>query len=356
MTISAFSTTYGDSYSRPRATTGGSPPLAASSGFGVNNQLSPLALAPDLDPTRYTPTSHVLHSATSSVHAMRSSDPIARAAMERSGFWHDPAPNLLYDSPAKRVDSQRARELNASHLDPLTLRRLRHTNPIEAENGGAGPKWGSTTMATTFSEPPPSHARFQKLDRHLIGNREPTCFTRQHVTLPAGPQDPLRSSSQDSYPWHAIGREVRIPDRTAMEPSGFSGAVIPTHTTACKLTEVVPEKLPRMTIAELKRKNPPEYQNLFNPDPYRSVQQISFRDPNNGVAPVDRMLTPGTLVKRGATGYGSNERVIAGPPGDPREFVTGHPTMVEHFRDPADVREAGAEQVPNVVERSGYWA
>jgi hypothetical protein len=78
--------------------------------------------------------------------------PLARAAMERSGFWRDPSASILQDSPARRVDAARDRAANASHLDALTLKRMRHQNPIDAENGGAGPTWGSTTSGATFCD------------------------------------------------------------------------------------------------------------------------------------------------------------------------------------------------------------
>jgi hypothetical protein len=193
------------------------------------------------------------------------------------------------------------------------------------------------------------------MDRGLIGRREETCFTREHVTVPAECEGEV-STTRSSYPRHPIGTEIRIPERTALARSGFAASAIPTRTNAVKLTEVEPGDLPQLTLARLKKRDPTEYQNLFEPNPYKSVQQVSYGRPNNGVEQIDRILSPGTVLRRGPTGYGSNERTVVGPPGDPRGFRSEKAVTAEEFRDPVEVRGVVPERIPNVVERSGFWS
>jgi hypothetical protein len=285
---------------------------------------------------------------------MRGSRPLARAAMERSGFWRDPSANVLQESPAERVDATREREVSASHLDQLTLKRMRHQNPIDAENSGSGPKWGSTTSGTTFCEHQSSHDRFREIDRSLIGSRESTSFSRQRVAIGEGRIEEPISTAHDCYRPKELARGIHIPNHTVMEPSGFATAAIPTQTHVAKMSEVTAADLPAATVAEMRRKSTPEYQNLFEPTPYRSIHRISFGDPGAGSAARD--VGPDTQIRRRATGYDTNETVSARPPGGPRHFRTGATTTVRDYRDPEELRTRDTHLVPDVVERSGYWA
>jgi hypothetical protein len=211
---------------------------------------------------------------------MRGLRPLARAAIERSGFWRDPSANVLQDSPAKRVDATREREVSALHLDQLTLKHMRHQNPIDAENGGSCPKWGSTTSGTTFCEHQSSHDRFREIDRSLIGSRESTSFSRQRVAISEGRiEDPI-STAHDCYRPKELARSIHIPNHTVMEPSGFATAAIPTQIHVAKMSEVTAADLPAATVAEMRRKNTPEYQNLFEPSPYLPFDSPDFFRPS----------------------------------------------------------------------------
>jgi hypothetical protein len=101
----------------------------------------------------------------------------------------------------------------------------------------------------------------------------------------------------------------------------------------------------------MRRRNTTEYQNLFEPSPYCSVHRISY-----SAASPARDVAMDAPIRRGATGYDANETVFVGPPGDPRYFRTGTATMGRHYRNPGELRTRDSEQIPNIVERSGYWA
>jgi hypothetical protein len=137
-----------------------------------------------------------------------------------------------------------------------------------------------------------------------------------------------------------------------MERSGFTAATVPTRTDAVALANIAPENLPPAALARMRRTNTVEYQNLYEPDPYRSVQQVSYRDPCGGKSRIE----PGGCVSRGGTGFGSNTARSVGSPEDPRTHRTETSTTKTHYRHPDDVRGPPTEQVPNVVEHSGYWS
>lgn len=355
---SVYTTTYASSYSRPQTTWAASRSLDSkaqpiNTGFASNNHVSPLDLAPVNDTSIYKQTStHATHCDGASVKALAASKPIARASMEHSGFWTEPQANVLYDSPARRVAADKERTTNASFLDPLTLKRMKHHNPIDAENGGAGPAWGSTTASQSYQRHETSHERFNNIDRSLIGKKEHNGFTRQHITITEDRIDDGKSTTQATYQKPVRPKFGEIPTRTVMEHSGFATAAIPTMTKKRMLSDIKPDELHPVTVARMKHKDTAEYQNLFNPDPYKSVAHVSYQPPNAQT----RAFTAMPGVRRGATGYNSNERVIAGPPGDARTYKTGKTEAMKKFKDPETLRPRGVGQVPNVVERSGYWA
>jgi hypothetical protein len=149
-------------------------------------------------------------------------------------------------------------------------------------------------------------------------------------------------------------REIRVPDRVVMERSGFTYSRVPTHNRAASLSDVRPEQLPSLAIHRLKHKNTPEHQNLYEPNPYRTTCQISFRPPGPAV---DRALTAGAPIQRGGTGYNSNETVHARVPVDPRTARTGITEFQGRYDDPAPaLRARGANARPNVMDTSGYWS
>jgi hypothetical protein len=279
---------------------------------------------------------------------------MARAAMEKSGYWTETQPNVLYESPATRVVSAHDREISAASLDKITLKRMTKHNPIDGENGGAGPKWGSTTSGHAYSQHESNHDRYWRTDRSLIGKREPDGFTRQHITIPLAPVDEQMSIMKTSYTKPPLAKDLAIPNRTVMEKSGFTYSSIPTLNRTKPLSEVKAEELPSLTVNKLKHKNTPEFQNLFDPDPFHTTYQISYNYP---VSTVTRALTASAAVRRGPTGYNSNETVRAGPPGDPRWSKTGKTEFMKKYVDPVPaVRSRAGTACPNVVERSGYWS
>ncbi|OHS97650.1 hypothetical protein TRFO_09361 [Tritrichomonas foetus] len=352
-----YSTTYSSSYTRPNTTQNRStfPELRPNdtSGFSSNNHVSPLELNPLNEKSIYQTSSHVAHSDASTVKTLMQPKPIARAVMEHSGFWHETEPNVLYESPAMRVSAAREREINANYLDPHTLKRMSHKNPIEGENHGAGPKWGSTTNNTAFCNHQTSHDRYWTMDRSLIGKKEHNGFTRQHVTLKEEPIDDMISTTKEAFTRPPRTRAAEVPNRTVMERSGFSNAAVPIINHKMMLSDVSADQLHPIEVNRLRHKNTPEHQNLYHPDPYLSTAQVSYQTPNRTIT---RALTAAAPIRHGSTGYLSNENVIAGPPGDPRYHKTGKTETTKRFVDPSTLRTRDITQTPNVVERSGYWA
>jgi hypothetical protein len=359
----SWTSEYAAKYGPPAATVGGraapdgarAPAQRRGTGFASNHRVSPLELEerPDRADCRIS-HSNQTHSPGSTVEAMMAPKPIVRAVMEKSGFWNEPQPNVLYDSPAQRAATARDARANAAGLDPVTLRRMARHNAIDAENGGAGPDWGSTTYDTSYRRRPTNHDRYWETDRSLIGKREPDAYMRQHVTVPREPVDEQASIYTTSYGPPPAPRDIRIPDRVVMERSGFTHSMIPVQNRAVSLSNVSPEDLPSLTKHRIKHRNTPEYQSLYEPDPYRTTSEVSYKPPERTI---ERALTPGAAVKRGGTGYRSNETMHAGPPGDPRRLPTGITEFQYRYTDPMiEIRSREMTACPNVMERSGYWS
>jgi hypothetical protein len=142
-----------------------------------------------------------------------------------------------------------------------------------------------------------------------------------------------------------------------MEKSGFTYSSKPTHNNVKPLSDVTADDLPSLTIHRLKHKNTPDYQNLYDPNPYNTTYGISYKPP---ARTIDRALTPGAPFSRGTTGYDSNETIRAGPPGDPRWCKTGETEYQDKFTDQMVPLRATIERAktacPNRMERSGYWS
>lgn len=349
-----WTTTYSSSYTRPNTTQSRFtfPELRSNeiTGFSSNNRVSPLDLAPLDDKSIYgTTSSHAAHSELSTIKTLMKPKPISQSVMEHSGFWREPEPNVLYDSPTMRKKNEREREINASYLDPLTLKRIAHKNPIDGENSGAGPRWGSTTNRTAYARYDNSHDRYWKIDKSLIGPKDENGFTRQHLTIGEKPIDEQTSTMKASYRNPPRITTAEIPNRTVMERSGFSNSSSPTINRKMMLSDVSANDLHPIEVSRLKHKNTPEYQNLYFPDPYVTTNQVSYRNPT-------RAMTAAASIRRGNTGYNSNETVIVGAPGDPRYHKTGKSETTKKFKDPATLRNNNIQQTPNIVERSGYWA
>ncbi|OHT10756.1 hypothetical protein TRFO_19891 [Tritrichomonas foetus] len=370
MLESFYTTTYASAYQRPKTTSSAtarsvngntSRSITTSNtilttGYSTNNHVSPLELAPLSDRKDYRDShSHEVYCPESSITTLMRDRPIVRAAMERSGYWNEPLPNVLYESPAMRAQTARERTITASNLDPLTLRRMTKHNPIDGENGGAGPDWGSTTYNKAFIEHESNHSRYWRTDRNLIGKREPDAFTRNHLTIPQKPVDDQISTYTASYRKPPTAKEITIPNRSVMERSGYTASVVPTINKAALLSDVTADDLHPIEVNKLKHVNTPEYQNLFEPDPYKSMSEVTFTPP---ARTIERALDSKDNVRHGRTGYGANETVRAGPPGDPRYYKTGKTEEMKSFKDPTPVIRARTNHSirPNVMERSGYWA
>lgn len=373
MLESFYTTTYSSSYSRPQTTStktrsfntsNGSMNTANSSssyarpmtsGYSTNNHVSPLDLAPLKDRKDYRDSfSHECFCPESSIKTLMRDRPIARAAMERSGYWNEPLPNVLYESPAMRVTSARERTSNAANLDPLTLKRMTKQNPIDGENNGAGPEWGSTTYNKAYVQHESNQSKYWKMDHSLIGKKEPDAFTREHLTIPQKPVDDQISTYKASYRNPIRPRAPNVPNRTVMERSGYTASIVPTINHAAPLSDVTADDLHPIEVHNLKYRNTPEYQNLFDPDPYKSTHQVSYKSPRRTV---ERALTSRDNISRAETGYDRNETIHAGAPGDPRYFKTGKTEVMKKYTDPTQaLRSRNINARPNVMERSGYWA
>jgi len=358
---SFYTTTYASSYTRPQTmqsrSTHFAPPVDTS-GFSSNNRISPFDLEPLEDRSIYqTTTSHATFSPQSSVLSLKNPKPMVRAVMEHSGYWTEPEPSVLNDSPARRAQNAKTREINASFIPPQTLKNLRQHNPVEAENNGAGPTWGSTTSGMAYCKHESSHDRYWKMNRDLIGKKENDAFSRQHITIPEDPIDEQKSITHSTYVPPPRNRNISIPSRTVIERTGYTDSIIPTLTHPVEMSQYTADELHPIEVARLKHKDTTEYQNLFNHDAYKSIAQISYQWPgrNNG----ERASTAITNVRRGGTGYNSNTTMTAGAPGDPNTFKTGKTETMKKFKDPSYVTaktRGDTMQVPNIVERSGYWA
>ena len=192
------------------------------------------------------------------------------------------------------------------------------------------------------------------MNRDLIGKKEVDAFSWQHLLIPEDPIDDQTSTCHACVPPPQT-RGVSIPSRTVIEHSGYTNAKIPTITHPAEMSEYTPDQLSPIEVQNMRRKNTTEYQNLTNHDPYKSIAQISYQWPsrtNTG----ERAATAVTIRRGAATGYNANSTTTAGAPGDPRTFKTGKTEAMKKFKDPQlGFKGRNAAQVPNVVEKSGYW-
>jgi hypothetical protein len=359
----SWTSEYTAKYTPPTVTIGGVPNIDGTipttrqhgSGYASNHHVSPLDLETRPDRQDYQVShSNATHTSEASLFGLMTPKPIVRAAMEKSGYWTEPLPNVIYESPAQREITARETRVNAAGLDPITLKRMTRHNAIDAENKGAGPDWGSTTYSTAYHQHPSNHDRYWQTDRTLIGKREPDAFTRQHITIPKDPVDEQESIYTTSYRAPQQSREIHIPDRVVMERSGFTYSSIPIQNRNVPLSDVNPDDLPSLTRHRIKHRNTPEYQNLYEPNPYKTTHEVSYKPP---LRTIERALTPGAAIKRGATGYDSNETMHVGIPGDPRRTNTGITEFQGKYVDPMPgIRARGITGCPNVMERSGYWS
>ena len=328
-------------------------PPQTGSGYATNHHVSPLALNELDERSIYrTSVSHLTHSKDSTVEVFNRPRTVPKAAMERSGFWREPLPNTLYDSPEVRRTRAVEEAENAKHLHPQTLKTMRHNNPINVENGGAGPAWGSTTSGTAYVRHPTPQEAFYQTDRSLIGKREANGFTRQHITVHQENIEDPASEYSTSFGPRPKERSLKIPGRTVMDTSGFAKAAIATHSRNTPLSDVGPDDLHAIEVERLRKKNTPEYQSLFEPSPYVSTAHLSYQNPHV----MSRASTATTRIRHGPTGYQENSTIIAGAPGDPATHKTGKTEYRKKFVDQQLGFRGRPSQTANVVERSGFWS
>lgn len=328
-------------------------PRRIGTGYGSNNHVSPLELAELKERELYkTTTTHATHSDDSSVNAMMKPKPLQRSIMERSGFWNEPQRNILYESPHERVNTIRTRSLRPE-VPALTLKRLKVVDPVQYENNGKGPEWGSTTHNASYIKHTTPHERYWKMDRKLIGRPEGNAFTKNHLTVSMKPVDDMISTCHRDYTKKDLTRGINIPSRTILEASGFSRSEKPTHNKTVPLSDVTAADLPPQTVSKMKLNDTPQYQNLFNPDPWISTCHVSYKDPN--IYYTQERSFENKEIQKTLSGYGHNETVKVGAPGDARGFKTGKTTYRVSYKDPELGFRGHVQKNANVVERSGYW-
>ena len=349
--MSIYATTYSSSYTDPRAQTRA--PSAAvqpsGTGFAKNSRMSPLSSAPgafDGDTT-----SHSAFSERSSLNGVRSDRQVGQAIMEKSGYSRETG-NIFGDSPARRAEAQREREINASHLDPVTYKRMQKSDPIAAENGGAGPAWGSTASSAAFTRQETAHERFARIDRDLIGQKQENGYTREKMLVGQERISDDISTMKAEYVRPERPPVGDIPNRTVMQSSGYAHAETPTIGKKTVLADASPDELSAVQLQRLKQTNTPEYTNVFHPDPYASVAKATFQDPEQLR---ERGVPEFSQVRKVRTGYDANEHVTVGAPGDARTHKTGKTEKMKTMRDPETLKTRDTGVMPNVVQRSGYW-
>jgi hypothetical protein len=276
---------------------------------------------------------------------------IPQAAVERSGYSTEPLANTLYDSPLERRRSHEVRAATAASLHPTTLRAMRRQNAINAENGGAGPAWGSTTYATHYVLHPTPQDAFRGANLQLIGTKEPNSYSRQHLTVRADRLEEPRTVYQASYGPRARSREIVFPSQTVMDSSGFAKSAFPTQTRDRPLADATAEQLHPVQVQELRTRNTPEFLNLSHPSAYRSTYGVSYGDPRALQARSATALP----ARAGQTGYLENNTVTVGSPGAPWARATGLTEYQDRYVDQQLGFRGRKQQDPNIVERSGYW-
>lgn len=358
---SFYTTEYASRYQRPATTacttrslglTGSSTFSTTNpkgSGFSDNAHVSPLELNKISDKDTWVSTSHAAHSQFSTVYTLMQPHETKRSTMEKSGYWNEGEPGILYQTPYQRSESVKTRSLTANSISDHTLKQIAKKNAIDAENFGNGPEWGSTTSGTAYHKHESSHDRFWKTKRELIGKKEQNGFTRQHLTINETPIVDSISTTHATYTPPDVRKKPHIPNRTVVEQSGFTNSSIPIIGKTLPLSDVTADELHPTEVNRLKHKNTPEYQNLFNPDPFVSTSQISYQQPAR-----ERAVTA-TTIRRGPSGYGHNETITAGVPGDARTFKTGITETTDKFQDPELGFRGRKQLTANVVERSGFW-
>jgi len=287
----------------------------ATSGFGSNNSVSPLELNVLEDRKLYQNTlSHEMHSRQSSIINRPQTDVIHRAVMERSGYWGE------------------------------------NTSLSKAQKDSAEPI--ATTNAVTFKKTQSSHERFWKIDKQLIGKKEANSFTRQHIFAPKSVESEYVSTEHTAYMGKQINRGISIPNNTVIEDSGFSKSTFPTKSSVVPLSDISPSDLHPIELKRMKYRNTIEYQNLFNPNPYVSINHLNYQ-PTNTIK--ERARTAMPMTRKGNSGYCSNSIVHAGPPGDPKTFKTGKTESSKAFKNPELGFRGHIQATPNVMEKSGFW-
>jgi hypothetical protein len=346
---SPYVSTYAAHYSRPQTGMPVFSRAALGSGFSGNNRISVYQLEELPDSRKPVTSSQAYHCEASSLNALRNPKPVVRGLVEHSGYWtSEPKTDRIGCSAKEDRRVEHEREAAMQGIHPKILARIRHHSQIEAENGGAGPRWGSTTHGATYGVHDTSRDRWRAMDRGLIGQKEPDAFTRQRPSIPTDLLEEPVSVAKRDFVAPPRTRDLTFPSRTVMTPSGFSTSERPLVSRYTLLSDVNLSELHPVTVKRIRQKDPVEYHKILEPNPYKSSYQVTFQSPKQrGVVTAE--------VARGYTGYCRNEWTQAGAPGDPSTFKVGRTITEKHYKDPATLRTRDVGQVPNVIDRSGYW-
>ena len=235
-----YETTYQASFSRPHTTfTYQRKPISInipkhSTGFASNNRFSPFESTPEQ-------TNQTHSRANISIHkTFDESKPIPRAVMERSGFWI--SPNINTNSRKK----------------------------MQMES----------TYNKSFPKYPTNQDVYWKLNHNLIGSKDQTPFSRQHITISERPITAMGTTFQSSFR-EPKRQQIHIPSNVSIERSGFSDSIIPTHNKMCPLSQITENNLHKTEVQRLKCQDPVQYQNLKYHSPYMTISQISYQKPQS---------------------------------------------------------------------------
>ena len=261
-----------------------------------------------------TSSTHEHFSKNSSIVNKKLDVPIQRAVMEKSGYWGD---SSQISKPSKE------------NIEKMV-----------------------TTSTLTYKKNETTHERYWKIDQSLIGKKESNSYTKQHVFIPKKSETDYISTNHVSFKGTFPKPSVSIPNSTVVEDSGFSKAAFPTKNSTLPLSDISPNDLHPIELKRLKYRNTTEFQNLYNPNPYISINHLSYQKNN---ITTDRAKTAIPMIRKGTSGYCSNSIVHAGPPGDARTFKTGKTENKKVFKNPELGFRGHIQATPNVMERSGFW-
>lgn len=136
-----------------------------------------------------------------------------------------------------------------------------------------------STQMRDFPKYKSNHDVYWSLNRNLIGTKEPTPFSRQHISISEQRISPMESINHSAYPRPYGNSRVNIPSNVKMERCGFTNAAVPLSSKKITLSDRSINDLSPSEAANLRRVDPIEYQNIQYNNPYLSTAQISYQHP-----------------------------------------------------------------------------